>query len=139
MLLKTVIVAVDCSENSTQVLSALTSLNLNSNPQIIFTSILPSPETNYNLPVDRPQNIGESFSQKREEDLKLYQAKYPGSKIEILRGDPPEEIIRLANIYHADLIVIGSRGLKGFKRILENSVSSQVVADAVCSVLVVKN
>ena len=55
MLLKTIIVAIDGSENSTKVLSALTNINLNSNPQIIFTSILPSPETNYNLPVDSPR------------------------------------------------------------------------------------
>ena len=53
-------------------------------------------------------------------------------------GDPSEEIIRLSHIYSADLIVIGSRGLKGINRILKGSVSSQVVADAVCSVLVVK-
>ncbi len=139
MLLKTIIVAIDCSESSTQVLSALANLDLNSNPQIIFTSILPTPETNYDLPVDSPQNTGDSFYQEREENLRSYQVKYQRSKVEILRGDPAEEIIRLANIYHADLIVIGSRGLKGFKRILENSVSSQVVTDAACSVLVVKN
>ncbi|MGA9377200.1 MAG: universal stress protein, partial [Phormidium sp.] len=47
-------------------------------------------------------------------------------------------IIRLANIHHADLIIIGSRGLTGLKRILERSVSSQVVEDAPCSVLLVK-
>jgi nucleotide-binding universal stress UspA family protein len=139
VLLKTIIVAVDCSDTSEQLLTALTNLNLDSNETIIFTNILPSPESNYDLPLDQPQNIGESFYQEREEQLKSYQIKYPGSKIEILRGDPAEEIIRLANIYHADLIVIGSRGLKGFKRIFENSVSSQVVADAVCSVLVVRN
>jgi nucleotide-binding universal stress UspA family protein len=53
-------------------------------------------------------------------------------------GDVAEEIVRLANIYKADLIVIGCRGLTGLKRILEGSVSSQVVGEAVCSVLVVK-
>jgi nucleotide-binding universal stress UspA family protein len=35
--------------------------------------------------------------------------------------------------------VIGSRGLTGLQRILEGSVSSQVVADAPCSVLVIKS
>ncbi|CCH66944.1 hypothetical protein RINTHH_7890 [Richelia intracellularis HH01] len=43
-----------------------------------------------------------------------------------------------ANIHQADLIVIGSRGLTDMKRIIQGSVSSQVVEDAHCSVLVVK-
>jgi nucleotide-binding universal stress UspA family protein len=60
------------------------------------------------------------------------------TQIEIVTGDPTEEIIRLANIHTTDLIVIGTRGLKGVNRIIEGSVSSQVVADAPCSVLVVK-
>ncbi|MHC5718278.1 MAG: universal stress protein, partial [Nostoc sp.] len=41
-------------------------------------------------------------------------------------------------IYKTDLIIIGSRGLIGMKRIVEGSVSSQVVEEANCSVLVVK-
>jgi nucleotide-binding universal stress UspA family protein len=33
------------------------------------------------------------------------------SEIEVIFGDPAEEIIRLANIYQADLIVIGRPGI----------------------------
>ena len=55
-----------------------------------------------------------------------------------MSGDPAEEILRLANIYEADLIAIGCRGLTGLKRILEGSVSAEVVAEAPCSVLVVR-
>jgi nucleotide-binding universal stress UspA family protein len=53
-------------------------------------------------------------------------------------GNPAEEIIRLASIYEADLIVLGSRGLTGVNRILKGSVSSQVVSEAPCTVMVVK-
>jgi nucleotide-binding universal stress UspA family protein len=60
------------------------------------------------------------------------------SEIELVTGDPAEEIIRLANIYKADLIVIGSRGLTGMNRIVQGSVSGQVVEEAHCSVFVVK-
>ncbi len=56
----------------------------------------------------------------------------------MVTGAPAEEIIRLANIYKTDLIIIGSRGLIGMKRIVQGSVSSQVVEEANCSVLVVK-
>lgn len=60
-------------------------------------------------------------------------------KIEIVTGDPVEEILRLANIYGADLIVLGSRGLTGVERVVQGSVSGAVVADAPCSVFVVKS
>ena len=61
-----------------------------------------------------------------------------GLCVNSVTGDPTEEIVRLSNIYNADLIVIGSRGLKGINRILQGSISSQVVAEANCSVFVVK-
>lgn len=139
MLLKTIIVAVDCSETSHQIIASLKAINFGSNPRIIFTYVFPSPEINHNLPPEKPQNSSPSFHQQIEEKLKSYQVKYSNSQIEITRGYPAEEIIRLANIYTADLIVIGSRDLRGIKRILEDSVSSQVVAEAPCSVFVVKN
>ncbi|HEY9644886.1 MAG TPA: universal stress protein, partial [Chroococcidiopsis sp.] len=68
-----------------------------------------------------------------------YQAVLPcPSEVEVTSGDPAEEIVRLAHIHNADLIVMGSRGLTGLSRVLQGSVSGQVVADAPCSVLVVK-
>lgn len=88
---------------------------------------------------DKPHIDSEALHLDIEKQLQSYQGKLPGeSEVEIVRGDPSEEIIRLANIYQADLIVIGSRGLTGVKQILQGSVSNQVVEDAPCSVLVVK-
>jgi nucleotide-binding universal stress UspA family protein len=58
--------------------------------------------------------------------------------IELANGDPAEEIVRLANLYTAELVVIGSRGLKGVDRVIQGSVSSQVLENVACSVLVVK-
>ncbi|HBY78128.1 MAG TPA: universal stress protein, partial [Cyanobacteria bacterium UBA11148] len=99
----------------------------------------PSPEPDMEIQVDRPHVSEELVYQETERQLQSYQAELPcESEVEIVNGDPAVEIVRLAHIYHADLIVIGSRGLTGLKRILQGSVSSQVVADAPCSVLVVK-
>lgn len=49
-----------------------------------------------------------------------------------------EAIVNQAINLHADLIVIGTRGLGGFKRLVLGSVSSGVVTHADCSVLVVR-
>lgn len=53
-------------------------------------------------------------------------------------GDPAEEIVRVAKEGRYDLIVLGSRGLSGWKGLLMGSVSKRVVSMAGCSVLVVK-
>ena len=71
--------------------------------------------------------------------LQSYQENLPcQSELEIVSGQPAEQILRLANIYKTDLIAIGCRGLTGVKRILGGSVRYQVVAEAHCSVLVVQ-
>lgn len=134
-MLKTIVVALN-SEPSERVVEALKTLQLQPQTKIIFSHVLSSSQIDE--VVDQPHEPREWLYQKAEKQLQVYQAHYPGSEIEIVNGDPAEEINRLANIYQADLIVIGTRGLKGVKRIIEGSVSSQVVADAACSVLVVK-
>ncbi len=57
---------------------------------------------------------------------------------QVLEGDPATSIIEYASKNGADLIVIGSRGLSTFKRLILGSVSSKVVQEARVPVLVVK-
>ena len=53
-------------------------------------------------------------------------------------GDPAPEIVRAAETFHADLIVMGTRGQTGFERLLLGSVARKVLERAHCSVLVVR-
>lgn len=139
-MLKTILVAIDGSDLSLKVIHTLKELQLTPAAKIILSYVVPSMGSEVEVAVDRPHMGSEDLLYRpMEKRLQSYQAELPcPSEIEIVTGDPAEEIVRLAHIYHADLIVIGSRGLKGMKRILQGSVSSQVVADAPCSVLVVK-
>lgn len=139
-MLKTAVVALDGSELSERVLQALQELQLQPNTKIILAHVIPPPVSDLELAADRPHIESEEVPYRHvEKQIESYQAKLPyESELEIVSGDPAQEIIRLANIYQADLIVIGSRGLTGVKRIIQGSVSSQVVEDAPCSVLVVK-
>ena len=52
-------------------------------------------------------------------------------------GDPAQEILKHAEEMQADLIAIGSRGLKGMKGMME-SVSRRVLGRAQCSVLITR-
>ena len=57
---------------------------------------------------------------------------------DVTMGDPREEIVRQAEEWRADLVVLGARGLGTVKRFLLGSVSDAVARHARCPVLVVK-
>ncbi|MGQ4809737.1 Stress response protein NhaX [Candidatus Entotheonellaceae bacterium PAL068K] len=57
---------------------------------------------------------------------------------ELAWGRVPEVICQMAQERVCDLIVVGSRGLTGLKRLVLGSISNAVAAKAPCPVLVVK-
>jgi nucleotide-binding universal stress UspA family protein len=52
--------------------------------------------------------------------------------------DPAEALIATAEEVHADLIVVGNRGVSGVRRFLLGSVAQKVVQHAPCGVLVAR-
>ena len=54
------------------------------------------------------------------------------------RGEPAEVIVEAAKSGAADLVIVGTRGMNAVQRTLLGSVSSKVVHDAPCDVLVVR-
>jgi nucleotide-binding universal stress UspA family protein len=137
VVLKTVLLALDDSDASVQLIQMVQQLNLESDAQLILAHVI------YSEPIDiasdRPPADIADLDALYADRLNDYKNALPWQiTVEVVWGDPAEEIIRLAHIHSADLIVMGSRGLTGVNRVLQGSVSSQVVADSPCSVLVVK-
>ena len=58
---------------------------------------------------------------------------------EIIQGSPAQVIVDEAESWGADLIIVGSRGLGVWNRLLLGSVSNSVVHHAKCSVEVVRS
>jgi nucleotide-binding universal stress UspA family protein len=58
---------------------------------------------------------------------------------ELRSGDPAHEIIAAAEVFHAGLVVVGTRGLTGLRRLILGSVARNVLLSAPCSVLVVRD
>ncbi|MGD9723169.1 MAG: universal stress protein [Pirellulales bacterium] len=56
----------------------------------------------------------------------------------LVLGTPAEDIVRIAEEQHADLIVIGTHGRTGLKRVLMGSVAEAVMRRATCPVLTLK-
>jgi len=138
--LNTVLVAIDNSEFAAQVLQAVGQFKLEPTAKVILVHVVSSGMSDFDAVVDRPHAQGNEIAYREVEKLlQSYQEMLPcESELEIVSGEPAQEIVRLANIYKVDLIAIGCRGLTGLKRILEGSVSAEVVAEAPCSVLVVR-
>ena len=56
----------------------------------------------------------------------------------VVEGDPRTAIVDAADEWRADLIVVGSHGRTGLKRLMLGSVAQSVVAHAHCSVEIVR-
>ncbi len=135
-----VLIALDTQDLSDRIMAVVKTLDLKPAAKVVLAHVIAPSESGAEKPADRPYIDPElGLFRHIEQHLQSYQASLScESEIEIVTGDPAEEIIRLANLYQAELVVLGSRGLRGVERILQGSVSSQVVSDARCSVLVVK-
>ena len=53
-------------------------------------------------------------------------------------GDPADALMHVAKDQEAELMVVGTRGLGGLKRLVLGSVSTKLVHEAPCDVLVVR-
>ena len=54
------------------------------------------------------------------------------------QGDPADAILDVAEEQHADLIVVGNKGMTGAKRFLLGSVPNKVSHHAPCSVMIIR-
>ena len=58
-------------------------------------------------------------------------------EVHAVAGDPSDALITIAEQVHADLLVVGNRGMTGVKRFVLGSVPNKISHHAQCSVLIV--
>jgi len=156
-LFKNILVAVDGSESSKRAAHVALGLAEKLRAQLIVLHAI-SPPTSYyrsNFPVPvgmappppSQKEIDTYYAYARRVALGIVgdtvsEAKKVGTnvKTEIPEGvsSVVETIINHAAKEHVDLIIVGTRGLGGFKKMLIGSVSSGVISHANCPVLVVR-
>lgn len=138
-----IIVAIDKAEITNKLLDATVEIARNKQTQVTLVNV--SQEYVSNGMTYVPENFLEEILNEMEkaslEQLQLAKSKLKAAGInpEIvhLKGDPAHEILNYARDTEQQLIIIGSRGLRGIKEMMLGSVSHKVSQLSSCPVLIV--
>ncbi len=88
------------------------------------------------------RNYHREAEKKAKEELKKFIQAFDTTGIDfrtkVVSGIPYIEIIKTARKYRVDMIILGSKGLTVFQKVLIGSTADRVVRKADCSVIVVK-
>lgn len=138
---KTIVLAYDGSPSSSKALELAVSLakavaadlkivTVLEQPTSVFTDEFNIAEFEKRLHSAGTETIASAEQQAQELGLKAESA--------LLAGNPAEEILNYATEVHAYMIVVGTRGLGGFQRLLVGSVAQALVAHSQIPVFVCK-
>lgn len=136
--INTILMPIDFSDPSQQALDLAFALSRDLQARLIVLHVAsPPPSVPYN---EFEKVLHESSDVRRELEEKLRQCQKPDCNAEfrLQEGDPADEIIRMAQETHCDLIVMGTHGRSGLAHLLMGSVAEKVLRRASCPVLTVK-
>jgi nucleotide-binding universal stress UspA family protein len=150
-----ILVALDYADNNQSIFETAVSLAQTNGAKLMLLHILSAKDPNYPilptyayysiLEANNADLFQEHFAQYQEKGINFLQdlnqkaiAAGVETKYTQISGIPGCEICQLARTWSADLILVGSRGLKGLKEMFLGSVSNYVTHHAPCSVLIVR-
>ncbi len=142
-----ILLASDGSTSATNAVDTVSSLALPAGTEILLVAVLGAAPDLFGsawesyVPAD-----AEAIERQMVDELKAAldglkaRLERPGVVVrsEVLRGRAATRVVEESNVLGADLIVVGSRGLGGWKRLLLGSVSAEIVDHATCPVLVAR-
>ncbi|HSB45191.1 MAG TPA: universal stress protein [Nitrospira sp.] len=143
--LERILVAVDGSEPAHKAVEFLVRCPFKGPVQVTAVTVWPSPRSeSWGIPIGTPgrSKLQQVVEEKGQELLRKISKECACEAYrittELLLGDPAFAILDAAVRCQAQVIVIGSRGMKAIKRFLLGSVSEKVLVHAPCSVLIVR-
>jgi len=144
---KTILVPVDGSDSAERAARIAMDLAKEYGAGVIVLSVVASPGFSLTGPAGAPADLTEYYKLGTAEASKAAESavKLATSMGLVAKGEVVEPvsstvgaIVEFAEEEKVDLIVMGTRGLGGFKKLLLGSVSTGVVSHAHCPVLVVR-
>lgn len=142
-----ILVPVDGSEHALKAVGVAAEIAARYHSALLLVSVVPSPGFALVGPVGAPADLSDYYTVSNEEagkaiDSAAKAAKEAGvdasGKVIQPVVSAAEAIVEYASAEKVDMIVMGTRGLGGFKRLVLGSVSSGVASSSPCSVLVVR-
>jgi nucleotide-binding universal stress UspA family protein len=141
MQMHTILYTTDFSDSAKVAFPLAYSLSRDHGARLIVLHVLPA--GTYEIANLAQLGQGES-AQQFEDDIRhdLQRIQPPDDRVpmeyKLAKGDPAASIIQVAEETACDLIVLGTHGRTGLKRVLLGSVAEHVMRGAPCPVLVVK-
>ena len=145
-----ILVPIDGSGNAKRALDAAIIFAKTYDAELLILNVIPTPGLLVEAPtgLGLPTGIGQYYEHQErnatdfvDESIRICRInglKKVSTEISRASKSVVEEIIELSTRRKIDLIVIGTRGLGGFRKLLLGRVSSGVVTHAKCNVLVVR-
>lgn len=141
MTLKKILVPIDFSEHSEKALDWALSLAAPEKIPIIVFHVIPQPPTEWLTRVVAEEKKLEAElradAERRLQEITVEKA-VPIETLVVWGGNPCDEICVLTARQGVDLIVMGTHGRTGLKRMLVGSVAERVIRHAPCSVLAIR-
>jgi nucleotide-binding universal stress UspA family protein len=140
--METILIATDGSDESERAVELGLELAAEQDAQVVLVHVLPPEAWTWQGPA--PIYPHAVFHEPAEDTsvltpaLQLAAERGVPATAELVSGDPVTEIVKTADRFDADLIVLGSRGLGRVKAALLGSISRGVLSEAKRSVLVVR-
>lgn len=142
---KKIVCPIDFSEPSYAALTAASGIAQNCQSEMILVHvvtpipIIPVPDapTSFNIPSYEKEMIASATKQLHQVRAERV-AENVHAQVIVLQGDPAVEIVRKATEENADLIVIATHGLTGWRKFIFGSVTEKVIRFAGCPVLSIR-
>lgn len=134
--LRTVLYATDLSEPSDQAFPVARALARDHRAALVILHVYPPPMFHAEEIARRPPD---GYVDSLWEALHRYEVSDAGVTVthRLAEGDPAKEVVRAAQELKCDLVVLGTHGRTGLRRILVGSVAESVLRRAECPVLTV--
>jgi len=138
--IRTILLPTDFSEASAAAFQLACSLARDHGSRVLAVHVVPLPVTPYEMGgwiAIEPKGYRDDLMTK----LRSLRPAARGVSVEyrLADGDPPAEIVRLAQETPCDLIVMGTQGRTGLARLVLGSVAEEVLRKAPCPVVTVKS
>jgi nucleotide-binding universal stress UspA family protein len=136
--LRTILHPTDFSESSAMALRLACSLARDHGARLVLLHVVPPPVVVFEagLVTEPGWDYPELINKLRDLATENPQV---ATEPHVVEGDPATEIVRLAGKVACDMVVMGTHGRTGLRRLLMGSVAESVLRKAPCPVLTVKH